>query len=94
MPGSGRSGRRGLQLQLQGKLTTEGGRVGLTRSTPYGAGGAQEEFEGSLLFTWELREALRSVQRKIGAGLGQVRNILVQEAIGPRLAPSSLDLKR
>lgn len=76
MPGSGRGGRKGLQLQLQGKLTTEGGE-GVTRSTPHRAGGAQEEFEGSLLFTWERREALRSVQRRIGAGLGQVRNIMV-----------------
>lgn len=58
-----------------------GGREGLTRSTPYGMGGAQEELEVSLLFTWELREALRSVQRKIGAGLGQVRNIMVQKQL-------------
>lgn len=30
---------------------------------PYRVGGAQEEFKGSLLLSWELRDALRSVQR-------------------------------
>lgn len=40
------------------------------------AGGAHEGFKVSLLFTWELRDALRSVQRKTEAGLGQVREQL------------------
>lgn len=31
--------------------------------TSWMVGGAQKEFKGSLLLTWELREALRSVQR-------------------------------
>lgn len=56
-------------------------------------GGAQEELKGSLLFTRKLREALSSVQRKAGAGLGQGRDIKVQGMAGPRLALSSLDLE-
>lgn len=60
VPGSGRSGSTGLQLQLRG-----GNELGMVSEdqAPHRVGGAHEEFKRSFLLTWELRDTLRSVQR-------------------------------
>lgn len=73
----GQTGQKGAAVAAAEEVNYGGRAGGVTRSTPYRAGGAQEELERSLFFTWELREALRSVQRETGAELGQVRNIVV-----------------
>lgn len=61
MPGSGRSGSLGPNLQLQGNELWMGSEEQTSRKVDVGR--AQKEFKGSFLLTWQLKEALMSIQR-------------------------------